>query len=71
MNIEQIEGAIYTHKVLVQHQNFVDPNDDDIHTQNVENIWMQAKSKIRRQYGTSIFLLHKTWQQRACVAKMV
>jgi len=71
MNLEQIGGAIYTHQVLVQHQNFVDPNDDKIHTQNVENLWMQAKRKFRRQYGMRIFLLHKSWQQRACITKMV
>ena len=32
---------------------FVDHNDSEIHTQNVENMWMRAKRKIKRQFGTS------------------
>jgi hypothetical protein len=30
--------------------NFVNP---DIHTQNIENMWMRVKRKLRRQFGTS------------------
>jgi len=43
----------YTHDVIVHQQNFVDPGDEDVHTQNVENMWMRAKRKLRRQFGTS------------------
>jgi len=25
----------------------------DIHTQNIENMWMRLKRKLRRQFGTS------------------
>lgn len=28
---------MYTHKVIMQQQNFVDPTNNDIHAQNVEN----------------------------------
>ena len=35
--IDQIQGGIYTHDVIVHERNFVDPNDTNIHTQNVEN----------------------------------
>ena len=52
-NITQIAGGIYTHDVVIHQQNFVDPNDPDIHTQNVENMWMRAKQKLRRQFGMS------------------
>ena len=34
----------------------VDPDDDEIHTQNIENSWMRAKKKLRRQHGTSAAL---------------
>jgi len=52
-NIPQIGGGIYTHEYVVHQRNFVDPQDDNIHTQNVENLWWRAKRKIRRQQGTS------------------
>ena len=32
--------------------NFVNPIDNDIHTQNVENHWMRVKRKLRQQFGT-------------------
>ena len=32
--------------IVIHEQNFVDPNDDDIHTQNVENMWMHVKRKF-------------------------
>ena len=41
------------HKVVLHERHFVDPDDEDMHTQNVENMWMRAKHKLRRQFGTS------------------
>jgi transposase-like protein len=41
------------HSVVVHDKNFVDPNDSEIHTQNIENLWMRAKRKLKRQFGTS------------------
>jgi len=52
-NIANIQHGIYMHSVVIHEQHFVDPNDLDIHTQTVENLWMRAKRKLRRQYGTS------------------
>jgi len=52
-NIDAIRGGIYTHAVVVHQAHFVDPNDTEIHTQNIENMWMWAKRKIKRQFGTS------------------
>ena len=49
---------------------FLDPNDSEIHTQNVENMWMRAKRKIKRQFGTSRELfpsyLHEFVFRNAC-----
>nr|KAG5692728.1 hypothetical protein BaRGS_033839 [Batillaria attramentaria] len=49
-NLAQVGGGIYLHDVIVHDQHFVDPN---IHTNNIENTWMRAKRKLRRQFGTS------------------
>jgi len=51
--IDQTANGIFTHEVVVHQNYFLDPNDADVHTQNVENLWMKAKRKIRRQFGTS------------------
>jgi transposase-like protein len=52
-NIENLGGGIYDHEVIIHEQNFVDPNDGNIHTQSIENVWMRAKRKLKRQFGTS------------------
>nr|XP_022903262.1 uncharacterized protein LOC111415684 [Onthophagus taurus] len=52
-NINQIGGGIYEHEVITHEENFVNPDDPTIHTQNVENMWMRAKRKLKRQCGTS------------------
>ena len=51
--IENINDGIYTDQVIIHQQHFVDPDDSNIHTQNVENMWMRVKCKLRRQFGTS------------------
>jgi len=49
---------------------FVDPLDEDIHMQNIENTWMRAKRKLKRQFGTSRELfpsyLHEFVFRNAC-----
>jgi len=52
-NLDRIANGIYTHSVVVHQQNFVDHNDATVHTNVVENMWMQAKRKLKRQFGTS------------------
>jgi IS1 family transposase len=52
-NLDQIAHGVYTHSVVVHQRNFVDPNDPTVHTNLVENMWMRAKRKLRRQFGTS------------------
>ena len=44
-------GGVYLHDVVIHEQNFVDPLHPEIHTQNVENMWMRAKRKLRRQFS--------------------
>ena len=39
-NINTIGGGNYTHDVIVHDRHFVDPTDDEVHTQNVETMWM-------------------------------
>ena len=38
---------------MVHAHNFVDPNDQAIQIQNIENTWMRANRKLNRQYDTS------------------
>ena len=52
-DIDTLNGGAYSHDVIVHENNFVDPNDRDIHTQNVESMWSRAKKIFRDQYGTS------------------
>ena len=52
-NIDAIANGVYMHSVVNHRQAFVDPNNPNIHTNNVENLWMRAKRKLRMQFGTS------------------
>ena len=52
-NIANLNHGTYTLSIVVHQANFVDSNDQDTHTENVENMWMRAKRKLRRQFGTS------------------
>jgi hypothetical protein len=48
-----MQGGVYTHETVIHDANFVNPDNPDIHTQNIENMWMRVKSKLRRPFGTS------------------
>src|SRR6218665_1777779 len=41
---------------VVIHEVFIE--DDMVHTRNIENTWMRAKRKLKRQFGTSRDLFH-------------
>ena len=45
--------GIYQHDVIIHEQNFVDHDDPEVHTENIENTWQRAKRKLKAQYGTS------------------
>ena len=48
-----MNGGVYMHDVIVHERHFVQPDDEHIHIQNVENMWMRAKHKLKRQFGTT------------------
>ena len=52
-NINAYQDGIYQHDVIIHEQNFVDPHNRNIHTQNVESMWSRAKRMFRKMYGTS------------------
>ncbi|KAG1659514.1 hypothetical protein GQR58_022514 [Nymphon striatum] len=51
--IDQINDGIYTDEVITHNENFVHPDDSEIHTQNIEGMWSHAKHKLRYTHGTS------------------
>ena len=51
--IEGLSQGAYLHGTVNHTYNFVDPNDPTLHTNRVENMWMRAKRKLRKQFGTS------------------
>ena len=48
-----MQGGVYTHETVIHDANFVNPYNPDIHTKNIENMWMRVKRKLRRPFGTS------------------
>ena len=38
-DLQNMDLDVYQHDVIVHEQNFVDPDDPEIHTQNIENLW--------------------------------
>ena len=68
-NIENLCGGIYSHYVVNHTIHFIDPTDNTIHTQNIENTWMRTKHKLRKQFSTrkNLFAEYLTdfmWKQR-------
>ena len=65
-NLSQLNGGVYLHDVVVHQENFVDPLHPEIHTQNVENLWMRAKRKLCRQFGTTRQLFDTYLREFVC-----
>ena len=42
-SFNQAGGHIFGHVIIQNNSHFADPRDTPVHTQNVENLWMQAK----------------------------
>lgn len=51
-NLSRLQNGIYQHSIVVHERHFVDPVYPEVHTNNIENLWMRAKRKLRRQFGT-------------------
>lgn len=49
-----VDDTSYTYHSINHSLHFVDPDNADIHTQNIENCWLHAKKKLRAQHGTII-----------------
>jgi hypothetical protein len=50
--LDQLNGYCYTHKVINHSKNFVDPEDSEVNTQRIENLWMLLKRFLRSR-GTN------------------
>ena len=48
-----MDGVNYTYETVIRDANFINPDNPDIHTQNIENMWMRVKRKLRRPFETS------------------
>ena len=57
VNIDTIGNGAYLHSSINHSQHLVHPIDQEIHTQNIEDMWMRAKRKLKRQFGTSEALM--------------
>ena len=67
--IENLQDGTYSHSVVIHERNFVNPQDNGIHMQNIENLRMRVKRKLRQQFGTheDLFTSHLhefMWRQR-------
>ena len=51
-NHKYMPGKNYRHSVIIHKQNFVDPTNSEIHTQNIECLWSHMKAKIKRMFGS-------------------
>ena len=45
------------HESVNHSLSFVSPDDQRVHTQNIENCWLHAKTKLKMQFGTQKHLL--------------
>jgi hypothetical protein len=43
----------YQYDYVIHERNFVSPEDPTIHTQNIENLWLHVKRKLKYQFGTN------------------
>lgn len=51
--VSTLANGVYMHDIVIHEENFVSPNDYEIHTQNVEGMWARVKRKFKYQYGTT------------------
>lgn len=46
-----LKNENYQHKIVNHSINFINPEDQNIHTQNVENLWKYVKKYFKKYYG--------------------
>ncbi len=78
--VDQIQGGVYAHDVVVHQHNFVDPDDNTIHTNTVEGMWSHMKEVFRTMHGTcpkhfqsyiDEFLWHSAYKENYFPAALV
>jgi transposase-like protein len=71
--LDTVYGGIYQHDSVIHKFNFVDPGDNDIHTQTIESTWSVLKrgSKIRKGTHSSVLssYIHEFLWRRNFVCK--
>ena len=45
-NIQAMDGGMYMYDVVIHEQHFVNPDNYEVHMQNIENMWMRENSLI-------------------------
>src|SRR6218665_2664958 len=67
-NLETLANGIYMHSVVIHERNFVAPDDDMVHTQNIENTWMRAKRKLKRNLCGGVLLRARITSDKCLLA---
>jgi hypothetical protein len=44
-----LDGGGYVHDTIIHEENFVNPFNPDLHTQNIESLWYKLKTTRKRQ----------------------
>ena len=50
-NISTMDNGVYAHEIIIHDENYVDPDDPEIHTQSAEGMWSRMKLKFRNRKG--------------------
>lgn len=61
LEIDQIQQGIYTHEVI----DYNDSEDTEIHTRNIDKLWMRLKKQFQRKHIKFLFqsfLTEFTWR---------
>ena len=67
MRIDQLPEG-FDHVMVNHSENFVDPQNPDIHTQSIESLWQKFKMGHKKRYGTheslfSTYLVDFVWRR--------
>ena len=59
-NLDTIDHGIYLHSVVIHAENFVNPIDQDVHTQSIESVWCRAKKNYDVNVEQVMICFHLT-----------